>query len=184
MTSPSPNTEETDVIRPDMNDDAAADEDDDLADTATSNLPEPKPSTDNPSPSSFTEDLHHATGNDANKPPEWVEWRESSDTIRTSNQTSDSPDVADVVGPSLPNGEVKVESEAQKDTVQSKEEMANIPPTNGSSSNVEKHSEGSPGDTSQSPETDGSQIASNLNSGSMEKPPAGTEGLSSGQTEK
>ncbi|OIT06162.1 PREDICTED: serine/threonine-protein phosphatase 6 regulatory subunit 3 [Nicotiana attenuata] len=184
VTSPSANTEETDVIRPGMNDGAAADEDDDLADTATSNLPEPKPNTDNPSPSSLSEDLNDSTGNDANKPPEWVEWRESSDTIRISNQTSDSPDVADVVGPSLPYGEVKVESEALKDTVQSKEKNANISPANGSTSNVEKDSEGSPGDTSQPPETDGSQIASNLNSGSTEKPPAGTEGLSSGETEK
>ncbi|XP_033510152.1 uncharacterized protein [Nicotiana tomentosiformis] len=184
VTSPSPNTEETDVIRPGMNDGAAADEDDDLADTATSNLPEPKPSTDNPSPCSLSEDLHDSTGNDANKPPEWVEWRESSDTIRMSNQTPDSPDVADVVEPSLPNGEVKVESEALKDTVQSKEKNANISPANGSTSNVEKDCEGSPGDTSQPPETDGSQIARNLNSGSTEKPPAGTEVLSSGEREK
>ncbi|KAK4347422.1 hypothetical protein RND71_033761 [Anisodus tanguticus] len=180
--SPSPNTEDTNVIRPSTNDDAAVDEDEDLADTATSEQPEPKPSSDHPAPSSLSEDLHHVTGGEALKPPEWVEWRESSDTIGTSNQTSDSPDVAEVVGPSLPNGDVEVESEAPKDsTIQLKEENALIPPTNGCTSNVEKVSEGSPGDTSHStPATGGSQSASDPSSGSMEKPPAGTVGLSSG----
>ncbi|WMV15475.1 hypothetical protein MTR67_008860 [Solanum verrucosum] len=184
VASPSPDTEETNVIRPSTNDDAAADEDDDLADTASSDRPEPKQSSDHPSPSSLSEDLHQATSNETIKPPEWVEWRESSSTIGTSNQTSDSAGVADVVGPPLPNGDVKKESEAPKDTIQSKEENAHIPPTNGCTSNVEKESEGSSGDTSQPPETDGSQSSSNPSSGSMENPPAGTVGLSSGETEK
>ncbi|KAJ8549289.1 hypothetical protein K7X08_032996 [Anisodus acutangulus] len=161
VASPSPNTEDTNVIRPSTNDVAAADEDEDLADTATSEQPEPKPSSNHPAPSSLSEDLHHATGSEAIKPPEWVVWRESSDTIGTSNQTSDSPDAADVVGPSLPNGDVKVESEVPKDTIQSKEENAHIPPTNGCTTKVEKDSEGSPGDTSQPPETGGSESASN-----------------------
>ncbi|MCD7465177.1 hypothetical protein HAX54_000742 [Datura stramonium] len=178
VASPSPNTEDTNVIRSSTNND------DDLADTATSEQPEPKPSSDRPACSSLSEDLHHAAGSEAIKPPEWVEWRESSDTIGTSNQTSDSPGVAAAVRPSLPNGDVKEESEAPKDTIQSKEENARIPPTNGCTSDVEKDSEGSSGDTSQPPETGGSQSANNPSSGSVEKPPAGTVGLSSRETEK
>ncbi|CAN4081945.1 unnamed protein product [Withania somnifera] len=178
--SPSPNTEDTNVTRPSMNE--AADEDDDLTDTATSERPEPKPSSDHPAPSSLSADLNQATGSEATKPPEWVEWRESSDTIVTSNQTSDSPGVADVVGSPVPNG-FKEKSEAQKDAIQSKEENAHIPPTNGCTSNVEKDSEGSSGDTSQPPEKGGSQSASNPSSGSLEKPAAGTVGLSGGETE-
>ncbi|XP_059288401.1 uncharacterized protein LOC132041702 isoform X2 [Lycium ferocissimum] len=183
VASPSPNTEDTNVIKLSTNDDAAvADEDEDLADTATSERPEAKPSSDHPAPTSLSEDLHHATGSEAIKPPEWVEWRESSDTIGTSNQASDSPDVAVVVRPSLPNGDIIVESEAPRDTIQSKEENAHIPPINGCTSNVEIEFEGSPGDTSQPPETGGSQNAGNPSSGSIEKPLAATEGSSSGET--
>ncbi|CAN4080275.1 unnamed protein product [Withania somnifera] len=181
--SPSPNTIDSNVIRPSTDDDAAADEDDDLTETATSEQPEPKPSPDHPAPSSLPEDLNHATGSEATKPPEWVEWREISDTIVTSNQTSDSAGVADVIRPPLPNGNFKEESEVQKDTIQSKEENAHIPPTNGCTGNVEKDSEGSSGDTSQPPETGGIQSTSNPSSGSLEKPPAGTVGSSSGETE-
>ncbi|XP_060192207.1 uncharacterized protein LOC132621798 isoform X2 [Lycium barbarum] len=179
VASPSPNTEDTNVIKLSTNDDAAvADEDEDLADTATSERPEAKPSSDLPAPTSLSEDLHHATGSEAIKPPEWVEWRESSDAIGTSDQASDSPDVAVVVGPSLPNGDVKVESEATRGTIQSKEENVHIPPT----SNVEIEFEGSPGDTSQPPERGGSQNAGNPSSVSIEKPLAATEGSSSGET--
>nr|XP_004233174.1 serine/threonine-protein phosphatase 6 regulatory subunit 3 isoform X2 [Solanum lycopersicum] len=181
VASPSPDTEETNIIRPSTNDDAAADEDDDLADTASSDQPEPKQSSDHPAPSSLSEDLHRATSNETIKPPEWVEWRENSNTIATSNQTSDSAGVADVVGPPLPNGDVKKESEAPKDTTRSKEENAHIPPTNVCTSNVK---EGSSGDTSQPPESGGSQSASNASSSSVEKPPAGTVGSSSGETKK
>ncbi|KAM3361708.1 serine/threonine-protein phosphatase 6 regulatory subunit 3 [Capsicum galapagoense] len=181
--SPSPNTEDTNVIRTSTNDDAAAEKDDDLADTATSTRPEPKPSSDHPAPSSLSEDLHHATGNEATKLPEWVEWRESSDTIKTSNQTSNSPGVANVVGPPLPNGDVNEESVAPKDTIQSKEENAHIPPTNRRTSNVEKDSEGSSSDTSKPPETGGSPSASKPSSVSLEKPSAGTVGPSNGETE-
>lgn len=181
VASPSPDTEETNIIRPRTNDDAAADEDDDLADTASSDRPEPKQSSDHPAPSSLSEDLHRATSNETIKPPEWVEWRENSNTIATSNQTSDSAGVADVVGPPLPNGDVKKESEAPKDTTRSKEENAHIPPTNVCTSNVK---EGSSGDTSQPPESGGSQSASNASSSSVEKPPAGTVGSSSGETKK
>nr|XP_023919569.1 serine/threonine-protein phosphatase 6 regulatory subunit 3 isoform X1 [Quercus suber] len=88
--SPSPNTEETCVINGGSDDNVIVGEDDDLVDTATSS----------PEAGTKSEDTAHLdnsreTGHtETDKPPEWVEWRE----------TTDSSDPSDV----LPNGEIQV----------------------------------------------------------------------------
>nr|XP_027086875.1 serine/threonine-protein phosphatase 6 regulatory subunit 1-like isoform X1 [Coffea arabica] len=88
--------------------------DDDLADTATSEFPESKPSLNDPA----TEDMpkkSRETETESDKPPEWVEWRESSEYGETSDPTSDLDDTARP--PCLPNGELQVESKDQVDEV-------------------------------------------------------------------
>lgn len=80
LASPSPNAEETGVISASGDDNVIVGDDEDLVDTATSS-PEPAPKPDD---------------GDADKPVEWVEWRESSDA----NDSADG----------LPNGELKIES--------------------------------------------------------------------------
>lgn len=96
LASPSPNTE-TGLTDSGRNDKVIVDEDDELDDTATSSpSPEVKPqeSTEtNPS-----EDLKETVADESDKPSEWVEWRETSDS---SNPDTDKPVV-------LPNGELQL----------------------------------------------------------------------------
>ncbi|CAN6683762.1 unnamed protein product [Malus baccata var. baccata] len=94
LASPSPNTVESSAISGGGDDDVIVGEDDDLVDTATSS----------PEPGTKPEDSEVAVPNNSpevgpvetEKPPEWVEWRES----------SDSGEPSDV----LPNGEHQTES--------------------------------------------------------------------------
>ncbi|XP_068320292.1 uncharacterized protein [Pyrus communis] len=96
LASPSPNTVESNAVSGggDDDDDVIVGEDDDLVDTATSS----------PEPGTKPEDSEVAVPNNSpevgpvetEKPPEWVEWRES----------SDSGEPSDV----LPNGELQTES--------------------------------------------------------------------------
>lgn len=94
LASPSSNAEGTGVVNETGYDNVIVGEDDDLVDTATS-APEQEiklESTQSHDPSKSEE----AELSETDKPPEWVEWRE----------TSDSGDPSD----SLPNGELQVES--------------------------------------------------------------------------
>ncbi|KAF2310781.1 hypothetical protein GH714_017126 [Hevea brasiliensis] len=99
LASPSPNNEETAGVNGVGNDEIMAGEDDDLDDTASS--PVPDLSVDNTSVNNLSKDLKEISAND--KPPVWVEWRETLDCDDPSK-----PDVSPV-----PNGELQVDSENQ-----------------------------------------------------------------------
>ncbi|XP_034698126.1 serine/threonine-protein phosphatase 6 regulatory subunit 2 isoform X2 [Vitis riparia] len=96
LASPSPNTE-IGLTNSGGNDEVIVGEDDELDDTATSSpLPEVKPhesTQNNPS-----DDLKEIGPDESDKPPEWVEWRETSDSSNPSDV--DKPLV-------LPNGELQ-----------------------------------------------------------------------------
>ncbi|KAM7530409.1 hypothetical protein LguiB_033819 [Lonicera macranthoides] len=100
--SPSPNTEETSVVKRASDDEVIPKEDADVADTATSETPEPKPSLDNSLFEDISEELRETEVGVADKPSEWVEWRESSDSIVPSGPNRP---------PVLPNGEPEPELE-------------------------------------------------------------------------
>ncbi|KDP34941.1 hypothetical protein JCGZ_09229 [Jatropha curcas] len=99
LASPSPNNEETGVVNGVGNDDGVVGEDDDLNDTASSS-PVPEPTLEEISANNLSEDLKENSTND--KPPVWVEWRETPD--------SSDPSISEV---SLPNGELQVDTENQ-----------------------------------------------------------------------
>ncbi|KAF3450307.1 hypothetical protein FNV43_RR06387 [Rhamnella rubrinervis] len=94
LASPSPNAEGTVLTNDTGDDDVIVGEDDDLVDTATSS-PEQETKLDG---IQFHESINsrETESSETDKPPEWVEWRE----------TSDSGDPSDT----LPNGELQVES--------------------------------------------------------------------------
>ncbi|XP_042489476.1 serine/threonine-protein phosphatase 6 regulatory subunit 3 [Macadamia integrifolia] len=112
LASPSPNAE-TGVISSSSDDEVIAGEDDDLADTATStHVPEPGPiaegSSSAVSPDDLSQDLKEEIRPDeGDKPPEWVQWRETSDDNNSS----------DANHPPLPNGELEVDSKDYTDIV-------------------------------------------------------------------
>lgn len=117
VASPSPNTEGTGIISGSGNDEVIVNEDDDKEDAATSKVPEPKSSEGDPALNSSAGDLRETGGpSEGDKPPEWVEWRDSvelSDTKTASAETSTAVDSA----PALTNGELDVESEANAEDV-------------------------------------------------------------------
>ncbi|OMO83273.1 SIT4 phosphatase-associated protein family [Corchorus capsularis] len=101
VASPSPNTEGAGVVNADGEDDeVVVGEEDDLEDTAISSpVPDAK-SEDNPA--DLAQDSKEAGPSANDKPPVWVEWRETPDSIEASG--SDESGV-------LPNGEVQVNLE-------------------------------------------------------------------------
>ncbi|XP_041026646.1 serine/threonine-protein phosphatase 6 regulatory subunit 3-like isoform X2 [Juglans microcarpa x Juglans regia] len=102
LASPSPNTEGDDVINCSSDDNVIVGEDDDLVDTATSSPETGTKSED--TTQLMSENLRETGDGETDKPPEWVEWRE----------TSDSGDPTDVV---LPNGEIQVGSKSSESDV-------------------------------------------------------------------
>ncbi|KAG8385216.1 hypothetical protein BUALT_Bualt03G0019100 [Buddleja alternifolia] len=96
ITSSSPNADGNEVVE-------GAD-DEDLTDTATFEPPEQKSTLDDKLSENFKETK--ISGSD--KSPEWVEWREICNS-------ADTPDAAQ--SSSLPNGELQVELEAQRDDI-------------------------------------------------------------------
>lgn len=92
LASPSPNAEGTGMVN-DGGDDVVVGEDEDLVDTATSS---PEPETKTEDTDCIPTDLREVELKETDKPSEWVEWRE----------TSDSGDPSDI----LPNGELQTES--------------------------------------------------------------------------
>lgn len=92
LASPSPNAEGTGAVN-DGGDDVVVGEDDDLVDTATSS---PEPETKTEDTDRMPTNLREVESKETDKPSEWVEWRE----------TSDSGDPSDI----LPNGELQTES--------------------------------------------------------------------------
>ncbi|KAG2684635.1 hypothetical protein I3760_10G084900 [Carya illinoinensis] len=102
LASPSPNTEGDDVINCSSDDNVVIGEDDDLVDTATSS---PETGTKSENTTHLMSENSRETGDgETDKPPEWVEWRE----------TSDSGDPTDVV---LPNGKTQVGSKPSESDV-------------------------------------------------------------------
>ncbi|KAK4421047.1 Serine/threonine-protein phosphatase 6 regulatory subunit [Sesamum alatum] len=109
-------------------DDVILEEDKDLADPAISSPPELKPTLDGNLPSKLSEDMTETETIGSDKAPEWVEWRENSDSIELSPPLS-SPDTSNTAQcPSIPNGE-PMESGAQPVDVapDEAESLANVP---------------------------------------------------------
>ncbi|KAL2524406.1 SIT4 phosphatase-associated family protein [Abeliophyllum distichum] len=104
--SPSSNIEGHEVVNGGADDEVIVDEDEDLADTATSEQPELKPRLADPAPNNLSEDSRETETMVSEKPPEWVEWRENSDSVELSDPTSTSL-------PSLPECELHVESDVR-----------------------------------------------------------------------
>lgn len=100
LASPSPNNEETGAVNGAGNDEVMVGEDDDLDDTASSS-PAPELSLEDTSVNNLSKDLKENSTND--KPPVWVEWRETPD--------SNDPSISDV--PLVPNGELEVDTKNQ-----------------------------------------------------------------------
>lgn len=90
-------------------DEVILEEDENLADTATSGPPEQDPTLDDNAPSKLSEGFRETETSGTDKSPEWVEWRESSDAIE-SPPTSNSAQ-----NPPLPNGELEEELVGQPD---------------------------------------------------------------------
>ncbi|KAI8568448.1 hypothetical protein RHMOL_Rhmol02G0200300 [Rhododendron molle] len=99
IASPSPNIDDSEAVNTVGDAEVIIDKDEDLADTATSQPPEPNASSE-PTSVNFSGELSETGAKESENPPEWVEWRE----------TSDSVDSCDLEKPSIsPNGEVQVE---------------------------------------------------------------------------
>ncbi|KAL3833706.1 hypothetical protein ACJIZ3_008442 [Penstemon smallii] len=106
IASSSPNFEDHEVVDGGRtNDEVIVEEDEESGDTATSVCAEPKPTSDDK-----LSDLRETETSGSDKPTEWVEWRESSDSVDLL-PTSNSSDAAQP--PPLPDDEVQVVSEAQ-----------------------------------------------------------------------
>ncbi|GFP95963.1 serine/threonine-protein phosphatase 6 regulatory subunit 3 [Phtheirospermum japonicum] len=109
ITSSSPNSEPPESVK-EADNDVTVEEDEDLTDTATSESPEPKPTPDENTETTtkLSEGPTETETSGSDKPPEWVEWRESSHSIEFP-PTSNSTNTADAAQePPLPNGEVQV----------------------------------------------------------------------------
>ncbi|XP_052179613.1 LOW QUALITY PROTEIN: uncharacterized protein LOC127792962 [Diospyros lotus] len=97
IASSSPNVEVTGMVKS-GDDEVIIDKDENLADTASSQLPKSKLSSEDPTPKSLSDELSETGASD--KPPEWVEWRETSNLVGLSD--TDRPSA-------LPNGGLKQE---------------------------------------------------------------------------
>lgn len=101
IASPSPNIDDSEAVNTVGDAEVIIDKDEDLADTATSQPPEPNASSE-PTSVNFSGELSETGAKESENTPEWVEWRE----------TSDSVDSSDLRKLSIsPNGEVQVELE-------------------------------------------------------------------------
>lgn len=108
IASSSPNTEEH--AGAGGTDNVIADEDDDVAGTAVS---EPSTNVVDGVPTKLLEGPIESETCASEKPPEWVEWRESSDSFENPppSDPANTSDDAAAQFPSLPNGELQVELE-------------------------------------------------------------------------
>ncbi|KAK3026808.1 hypothetical protein RJ639_041880 [Escallonia herrerae] len=208
VASPSPNTEGMGVSNEGGDDEVVVDEDDDLADTATSEVPEPKLDV-------MSKDIGESGASASDKPPEWVEWRESSDSVETSDVTPDFVEPSNVTQvsveprdvtldsvkpsdvtpnsvepsspdrpPVLPNGELQVELEAHADDVGPNKADASSSPTDSSVGNSpdgnspESVNEGSGSNPPPVSESASVKPSPDVNEYVNEEKPAGTEGSS------
>ena len=86
VASPSPDTEDPDVTDGVVNDKLIGDN---SADCGTSEVPTEK-TTENSSLGDLSKDLKESAATEIEKPPEWVEWRESSDSLEPTEKNIDS----------------------------------------------------------------------------------------------
>ncbi|KAH7841653.1 hypothetical protein Vadar_032705 [Vaccinium darrowii] len=125
IASPSPNVDDSEVVNTAGDAEFVLDKNEDLVDTATSQLPEPNLSSEHTS-INLSGELSETKAKESENPPEWVEWRE----------TSDSMDPSEPGKPSiLPNGEVQVESEERDESIDSN--VANPSPSTADASVVD-----------------------------------------------
>lgn len=106
VSSPFSYIEGQEVVNGGADDEANVNEDEDLADTATSEQPELKPSLANPAPNNLSENSTETETTVSEKPPEWVEWRVDSDLGELSDPT---------LTPNSPVCELHVESDIRPD---------------------------------------------------------------------
>ncbi|PIN22429.1 SAP family cell cycle dependent phosphatase-associated protein [Handroanthus impetiginosus] len=91
----------------------------DLADTAMSKPQESKPTLEGKEPSKLSNDSRKTKNVGPDRPPEWVEWRESSDSVDLA-PTSNSADTFHASErPSVPNGELVESGDIRADKVES-----------------------------------------------------------------
>ncbi|XP_017978891.1 PREDICTED: serine/threonine-protein phosphatase 6 regulatory subunit 2 [Theobroma cacao] len=100
LASPSPNNEGAGVVNGDGEDEVVVGEDDDLDDTATSSQVPDAKLEDNSA--DVSEDSREAGPSANDKPPAWVEWRETPDSSEASGSDESC---------TIPNGEVQVKLE-------------------------------------------------------------------------
>ncbi|KAF8408787.1 hypothetical protein HHK36_004856 [Tetracentron sinense] len=163
LASPSPNTE-TGLISSNSDDEVIVGEDDDFVDTATSSqVPELEPSPEDPecrdSLESPPEDMKEETvPSEGDKPPEWVQWRE----------TSDSGDPSDAEqAPVLTNGELEMDSKVQGDDIDPDSVEPSLSSTDELVADVDTDAGGSPNENpSSSPPEVSEPGDGNLSSGS------------------
>ncbi|KAL2473845.1 SIT4 phosphatase-associated family protein [Forsythia ovata] len=134
--SPSSNVEGHEVVNGGADDEVIVDEDEDLADTSTSEQPEQIPRLTDPAPNNLSEDSRETETRVSEKPPEWVEWRENSDSVELSDPTSTSP-------PNLPECELHLESDVRPNDAGPDEADAS-PSSATSLENCESDARGSP----------------------------------------
>ncbi|XP_047941220.1 serine/threonine-protein phosphatase 6 regulatory subunit 1-like [Salvia hispanica] len=113
VASSSPNTEGHDDVG--GADNVIVEEDEDLADTAVSEPSEQKSNAGDDMPTELLDGPGESETSSSDKPTEWVEWRESSDSFENPplSNTANSSDADQL--PSLPNGELQVELVDQPD---------------------------------------------------------------------
>uniref|UniRef100_A0A5B7AXS8 Putative serine/threonine-protein phosphatase 6 regulatory subunit 2 n=1 Tax=Davidia involucrata TaxID=16924 RepID=A0A5B7AXS8_DAVIN len=107
VASPSPDTEGNGILNGGSDDEVIVDEDD-LVDTATSQVSEPNQSLEDSALVNLSKYAGETGVNESDKPPEWVEWRETSDSLEPSD--ADRPLV-------LPNGDRQLELEDRADDI-------------------------------------------------------------------
>ncbi|GMP71703.1 hypothetical protein CsSME_00030006 [Camellia sinensis var. sinensis] len=171
IASPSPNTEGTGVVDG-CGDEVNVDKDENLTST-TSQVPEPEVGSET-TLGNLSEESSETGTKESDKPPEWVEWRETSDSVEPSD--TDKPSV-------LPNGELQVESENRTDDIDPN--TANPSPSSDDASVSKTNAGGSPESTdnsrskaSQPPPESGDENPSSKNpsaSTDVDKP-VGTQG--------
>ncbi|KAA8514846.1 hypothetical protein F0562_018025 [Nyssa sinensis] len=172
VASPSPDAE---GIGNGGGDDEVIVDEDDLVDTATSQLSEPKPSLEDSAFVNLSKYTGEAEVSESDKPPEWVEWRETSDSLEPSD--ADRP-------PVLTNGDHQLELENRADNIDS--DTADPSPSstdalvdNGKTEAGESPDESSPGFNPAQPSESGDVNQSPDTSPDHEvEKPVGTEGYS------
>ncbi|KAL6992191.1 hypothetical protein U1Q18_010298 [Sarracenia purpurea var. burkii] len=135
IASPSPNIEGTGVSLGD--DEVIVGKDEDLDDTATSQGPVLKLNSE-PTLGNLSDELNETKSKESDNPPEWVEWRETLDSVEPS--VADRPSI-------IPNGELQLESEDGGDNINP--DTAN-PSSLSAGASVDDHSKNGPGGSPES----------------------------------